>query len=99
MTLTLKTSLAVLAVAAGLSGCVAPVVMGGAMLGTVLVASDRRTSGIQLEDEGIELRAGARVREVMNEKGHINITSYNRVVLLTGEVPSESDKTQLTTLV
>ncbi len=77
--------------AASLSAC-APLVMGGAMMSTVMVASDRRTSGIQLEDEGIELRAANRVREALGERGHVIVTSYNRVVLLTGEVPSEADK-------
>lgn len=80
------------ALSVGLSGCAAPLVMGGAMLGTVLIASDRRTSGIQLEDEGIELRALNRVREALGERGHVNVTSYNRVALITGEVPSEADK-------
>ena len=82
-----------------LAGCAAPIVMGGAMLGTALVASDRRTSGIQLEDEGIELRAAARLRDAMPEKGNINVTSYNRVVLLTGEVASEAEKTRVAELV
>jgi osmotically-inducible protein OsmY len=94
MNLKIRTSLLATALAASafLGGCAAPVVMGGAMLGTVLVASDRRTSGIQLEDEGIELRANARVREMLDDKGNVNFTSYNRVVLLTGEVPTEADK-------
>ena len=82
-----------------LAGCAAPIVMGGAMLGTALVASDRRTSGIQLEDEGIELRAAARLRDAMPEKGNINVTSYNRVVLLTGEVASEAEKARVAELV
>ena len=77
-------------VAAGLSAC-APVMVGGAVMGG-LVATDRRTSGAQLEDEGIELRAISRTRENLGERGHINITSYNRQVLLTGEVPSAQDK-------
>jgi osmotically-inducible protein OsmY len=70
----------------------APLVVGGAALGGVLVATDRRTSGAQLEDEGIELRASNRLRETLLERVHINVTSYNRQVLLTGEVPSEADK-------
>jgi osmotically-inducible protein OsmY len=73
-----------------LSGCF-PVVLGGAMMGG-LVAVDRRTAGTQLEDEGIELRASTRVRDNLGDRGHINITSYNRQVLLTGEVPSVQDK-------
>jgi osmotically-inducible protein OsmY len=75
---------------ASLSAC-APVVVGGAVVGS-LVAVDRRTSGAQLEDEGIELRAAARIRENLGERVHINITSYNRQVLLTGEVPTAQDK-------
>lgn len=69
-----------------------PVVMGGAMLGGGLVATDRRTSGTQLEDEGIELRAASRVRENLGDRVHVNVNSYNRRVLLSGEVPSEQDK-------
>jgi osmotically-inducible protein OsmY len=73
--------------------------MGGAMLGGGLVATDRRTSGIQLEDEGIELRSGARLREALGDRGHLNITSYNRQVLVTGEVPTEQDKQKVSDIV
>jgi osmotically-inducible protein OsmY len=62
------------------------------MVGSALVATDRRTSGIQLEDQGIQLKAAARVREVMGSTAHVNISSYNRVVLITGEVPTEADR-------
>ncbi|MDZ7937737.1 MAG: BON domain-containing protein [Rhodoferax sp.] len=74
----------------GLSGCF-PLLMGGAVMGG-LVATDRRTSGTVVEDEGIELRASSRIRESLGERGHINVTSYNRQVLLTGEVASAQDK-------
>lgn len=74
-----------------LGGCV-PLVVGGAVVGGTLVATDRRTSGAQLEDEGIELRSVNRLREAFLERVHINATSYNRQVLLTGEVPTEADK-------
>jgi osmotically-inducible protein OsmY len=84
------TTLLAASVAATLSAC-APVMVGGAVMGS-LVAVDRRTSGAQLEDEGIELRAAARIRENLGDRVHINITSYNRQVLLTGEVPSAQDK-------
>ena len=57
-----------------------------------LVATDRRTSGAQLEDEGIELRAASRIRENLGDRVHISVTSYNRQVLLTGEVPSAQDR-------
>ena len=73
-----------------LSAC-APIMMGGAVMGT-LMATDRRTSGTQVEDEGIELRGANRIRENLGERGHVNVTSYNRQVLLTGEVPSAQDK-------
>jgi osmotically-inducible protein OsmY len=79
-----------------LGGCAAPLVvplvLGGAMVGGSLVATDRRTAGAQLEDEGIEVRANARLREAMGERAHISVASYNRQVLLTGEVPSAQDK-------
>ncbi len=74
-----------------LAGCL-PLVVGGAVVGGSLVATDRRTSGAQLEDEGIELRSVNRLRDAYLERVHINVTSYNRQVLLTGEVPSEADK-------
>jgi osmotically-inducible protein OsmY len=76
-----------------LSGCAA-VVVGGAV-GTALVVSDRRTAGIQLEDQSIEFRAATRIRETVGERGHINVTSYNRTVLLTGEVPTEDDRVKV----
>jgi osmotically-inducible protein OsmY len=68
-----------------------PLVMGGAVV-TGMVATDRRTTGTVVEDEGIELRAASRIRENLGERGHVNVTSYNRQVLLTGEVPSAQDK-------
>lgn len=74
-----------------LSAC-APLLLGGAAVGGVLVANDRRTSGTQLEDEGIELRSASRLREQLGERGHINVTSFNRQALLTGEVASDADK-------
>ena len=76
--------------AASLTACV-PLIVGGAVVGT-LIATDRRTSGAQLEDEGIDLRSANRIREALGERVHININSYNRQVLLTGEVPTAQDK-------
>jgi osmotically-inducible protein OsmY len=73
-----------------LSAC-APVILGGAVMGSMM-ATDRRTSGTQIEDEGIELRGASRIRENLGDRVHVNITSYNRQVLLTGEVPSAQDK-------
>lgn len=74
-----------------LAGC-APLLVGGAMGTSVLVATDRRTSGAQLEDQGIELRAAARLREEFGDRARVVVTSYNRRVLLAGEVPSATDK-------
>jgi len=73
-----------------LSACF-PLVLGGAVTGA-LVASDRRTSGIVVEDNTIQLKAGNRLDDNIGDRAHINVTSYNRQVLLTGEVPSEQDK-------
>ena len=61
-------------------------------LGVVANEFAEAQAGAQLEDEGIELRAAARIRENLGDRVHINITSYNRQVLLTGEVPSAQDK-------
>jgi osmotically-inducible protein OsmY len=73
-----------------LSAC-APLVIGGAMT-TAMVVVDRRTSGAQIEDQGIELRAASRLRDAMGDRGNASVTSYNRQVLLTGEVANEQDK-------
>jgi osmotically-inducible protein OsmY len=77
-------------VGAGLGAC-APIIVGGAVMGS-LMATDRRTAGTQIEDEGIELRSGSGVSDNLGERVHVNVTSYNRQVLLTGEVPSAQDK-------
>lgn len=74
------------------SGCVAPVLMGGAMVGSVMVVTDRRTSGTQLEDESIEMRSANRIYEMLGDRAHVNVTSWNRQVLLTGEVPTADDR-------
>lgn len=90
-TLSLLRKLTLLALAAGTLGGCAALVVGGA-LGTAMMVSDRRTSGVQIEDQAIELKAMTRIREAVGDRGHINATSYNRTVLLTGEVASEADR-------
>jgi osmotically-inducible protein OsmY len=75
-----------------------PLAVGGAVVGG-MVATDRRTTGTVVEDEGIELRAGSRIREAMGERVHVNVTSYNRQALLTGEVPTAQDKQQIEQIV
>jgi len=73
-----------------LQGCF-PVVATGAGTG-VLMAEDRRTSGTFIEDQGIELKASNRLDEKFKNTIHINITSYNRTVLMTGEVLTDATK-------
>lgn len=90
----LRCGLAAAMVAVTLSGCAA-LLVGGAAVGTALMVSDRRTSGVQIEDQAIELKAGQRIRETVGDRGHVNVTSYNRMVLLTGEVASEADRTAI----
>lgn len=97
MTTTLqRTALALIAGAAlvaGLPGCVPLVVVGGAAAaGVGLMAVDRRSSGAQLDDQGIELRAAARIRDIANDRMNITVVSYNRQALLLGTVGTEADR-------
>ncbi len=80
------------ALAAGLSACVPLVVGGAAAVGMGMVATDRRSSGAQLDDQGIELRAAARVRDIANDQMYVTVTSFNRQVLLTGTVGTDADR-------
>lgn len=77
-----------------LGGCAA-VVVGGAAAGTALVATDRRSTGVQVEDEAIERRIGAALGRQFAQ-GSVNITavSYNLRVLLVGQVPTETDRVE-----
>lgn len=87
-----QAALAAALAASTLLGACAPLLIGGAVVGGTMVATDRRTSGTQVEDQAIELKAGPRVTEAIGDRGHVNVTSYGRIVLLTGEVQSEADK-------
>jgi osmotically-inducible protein OsmY len=87
---------AILLLIAGLplvQGC-APLVFGGAAATGVIVADDRRTVATITEDQGIELRTSSRIGEGLKGNIHVNVTSYNRVVLLTGEVPDTRAKSE-----
>lgn len=79
-----------------LGGCIAvPALMvGGTAMGT-LVATDRRTPGTVIEDRGIETKAAFRIREALGDAVHVNVSSYNRLALITGEVPDEKRKAQI----
>lgn len=90
-------ALTVAALGGALSGCVALVGGGAAVAG--MSAVDRRTTGTQVEDQGIELRAGNRIEEVMGEKARVSTTSYNRMVLLTGQAGNATDKATIEKLV
>jgi len=78
--------------ASQLSGC-APLLVGGAVVGGVMLATDRRTSGAQVDDQLIEVKSNGRMDEAFGDRARVNTISYNRMVLLTGEVPSQADKT------
>ncbi|MCU7851605.1 MAG: BON domain-containing protein [Candidatus Thiodiazotropha sp. (ex Monitilora ramsayi)] len=83
-------SLAILTVILLLQGCAALVVGGAAT--TAVVAHDRRTTGIMVEDQSIELKSYDRLGNdtQMKQDSKINVTSYNKVVLMTGQVPTEA---------
>jgi osmotically-inducible protein OsmY len=85
--------LAVLGLAPVLQGCVEMAVVGAGA--AVMAADDRRSVGAQTEDKDIGLRAEARINDRFGDKVHINVTSYNRNVLLTGEAPDAGIKTQI----
>lgn len=90
----LRSTLVLFAIAAAtalpLSGCF-PLMAGGAAV-TASVASDRRTTGAIVDDEGIEWKVSDKIAQRLGDRVHINVTSYNRIVLLTGEAPREEDK-------
>lgn len=77
-------------VAASLSACV-PLVVGGAVAGTV-AASDRRTFGAQTEDKTIAVKADLKMPNIVGDAGHVNVNSFNRRVLITGEVRDQAMK-------
>lgn len=85
--------LASLAISGVLGGCVA--VAGGAMIGGTMMAVDRRTTGAQVDDQTIDLRTSSAINAAIGDRGHVNASSYNRVVLLTGEVPTDDDRAKV----
>lgn len=86
-----------LALAALLQGCGA-VLVGTAAGTTAVVATDRRTTGMLVEDQNIELKVRSRINERFRDQVNISVTSFNRLVLLTGEAPNESLKNEIGTL-
>ncbi len=85
-----------------LSGCAAAVIGAGAAAGTTaVVAHDRRTAGTFIEDQNIELKAAKSFYsdKEINDSSHLNVTSYNLVVLITGETPSEDIRNRIVNIV
>src|SRR5690349_21536585 len=78
-----------------LAGC-APLLIAGAAGGTALVVADRRSTGAQVDDEAIELKIANNIGTGYGDRVHVNVTSYNGIVLLTGEVPSAELVTTIT---
>ena len=89
----MRTLFLILMLSASLQGCF-PVVAAGAGAGA-LMASDRRTSGAYVEDEAIEFKAFDRIGKQFKNTVHVNVTSYNRNVLITGEVPDEATRAKV----
>jgi len=87
-----RAGLVALLVAAGLLGACAPLLIGGAAVGGTMMATDRRSAGAQVDDQVIETKASNAVSTLLVERAHVNATSYNRMLLLTGEVPTEADR-------
>ncbi|XLZ68836.1 BON domain-containing protein [Massilia sp. SR12] len=90
--LTLAVAAAVLA-STTLSAC-APLLVGGAVAGTI-AATDRRTFGAQTEDKSIVVKAELKLPNVAGKSSHVNVNSFNRRVLLSGEVPDDETKAKV----
>lgn len=90
----LRPAVLVAALAPALLSACAPLVVGGAMVGSALVVTDRRTTGTQVEDQTIELKAASRLRDALGDRAHINVNAYNRMLLLSGEVKSDDDRAE-----
>jgi osmotically-inducible protein OsmY len=80
-----------LAASTSLTACF-PLLLGSAVVGSSVVLIDRRTTGSQIEDEAIELKAANRLGDVLGKRGNVSVTSYNQLVLILGDVTSEDDR-------
>ena len=81
-----------------IQGCVGVAATGTVAAASAVATQDRRTAGTIVDDELIELKVGAAIYadETLNDQTHINVTSFNGLVLLTGEAPGESLRTRVT---
>lgn len=91
-------SLLALSAAMLVQGCV-PVLLGAGGAAAVTSLEDRRSTGAQIDDESIEIRAGNRVNDRFGDRVHVNVTSYNRIALVTGEVPDERSREEVEKIV
>src|SRR5471030_2210192 len=89
--------IAVLGLVPQLQGCL-PLVVGGAGV-TALALEDRRSVGAQTEDKEIDVRGEIRIKERLGDRVHVNVTSYNRNLLLTGEAPDAATKAEIESMV
>jgi osmotically-inducible protein OsmY len=80
-------------VATSLQGCI-EMAIGTAVMGTI-AATDRRTLGAQTEDKAIAVKAETRLPQMFGGTAHVNTNSFNRRVLLTGEVRDERTKAEV----
>ena len=80
-----------------LQGC--PAIIAGGSVVAVTSLEDRRTTGTQLDDSGIESNAASRIGQRVGERAHINVTSFNRAVLLTGEAWDEATRAEVEKIV
>jgi osmotically-inducible protein OsmY len=81
-----------------LAGCV-PAIIGAGGAAAISSLEDRRSARTQLDDESIEVRASNRIGDRFGSRVHVNVTSYNRIALLTGEVPDERAREEIEKIV
>jgi len=94
---TFRLAVLLVAIVPAIQGCIPAVIGAGAAAG-VLMAEDRRTNATILEDQTIEVKAENLISEKYKDQAHVNVTSFNRWILLTGEAPNEEIRQDLATL-
>ncbi len=95
---TIRLVVIIAALAPFLQSCI-PLIIGAGVGAGVMMAEDRRSSGTVLEDQTIVIKAGNRITEKYGEQVNINVTSFNRFVLLSGQAPTDEIKQDVSVLV
>jgi len=90
---------ALLALAALPLGACVPIVIGAGGAAVYSSLEDRRSTGVQIDDESIEVRASNRISDRFGSRVHVNVTSYNRIALVTGEVPDDGARAEIEKIV